>query len=269
MKNIIYILSFCFTLSFSSCDEDTIKQILDVNLTEAEIVEGLKSALVVGTDTSVTTVSAVNGYYKDEAIKILLPSEADVILQHTDKIREAINILNAVPLVDIEEDFIDKKIDETILAVNRSAEYAAVKATPIFVNAITTMSITDAVDILHGQDTSATHYLKNNTYDNLTNAFAPDINEALDKPLGTKGISANQAWETLVTEYNKIANNPLASVVGLEPIQETQLGTYVTHKALDGLFSKVAKEEKDIRTDIRARVNDILQKVFGTLDEKK
>ena len=267
MKKIIYSLSFCLTIFFFSCDDDTVKQIEQLfngNLTETEIVEGLKSALVVGTDTSVTTVSAVNGYYKDEIIKILLPPEADVIFQYKDEVSQALS------LIGLGEDYIDNKIEETVLTINRSAEYAAVKAQPIFVDAITSMSISDAVNILNGEDNAATEYLKTNTYDSLTNAFAPDINEALDKPIGTKGISANQAWETLVTEYNNLVSNPIVStLLNLEPVQETNLGTYVTHKALDGLYYKVALEEKDIRTDVTARVNEILQKVFGTLDEEE
>ncbi len=265
MKNFKYLFVFIFLLPFLSCDKDDAKKILDTlndNLSNEEIIEGLKSALVVGTDTSVTTVSAVNGYYKDEAIKILMPEEANIILDNKDDINSVAKLLF------LGDNFIDGLIEDLVLRINRSAEDAAVKAKPIFVKSITSMSIDDAVNILHGEENAATAYLKTNTFDSLTNAFAPDINASLDKPIGVKGISANEAWHTLTTEYNKIANNFLASAFGLEPIQETELGTYVTHKALDGLFMKVEKEEKDIRTDVNSRVNDILQKVFGELDKE-
>lgn len=231
-------------LSLSNCDEET-------GLSEAEIAQGLKEALKVGTDTAVTIVSALDGYYGDDLIKIILPPEADIIMEHKDDaILQAIGIGNL--------------IDNVILTMNRAAEDAAVEATSIFVNAITSMTISDAIDILHGQDTAATHFLRITTFSALKNAFQPKIKTSLDKPL-VLDKSTNETWSDLTTPYNTVAETLPGKAIGLEPVNST-LDEHVTVKALDGLFVKVADEERDIRNDPLARVNDILKKVFGELD---
>ncbi len=119
------------------------------------------------------------------------------------------------------------------------------------------MTIQDAFAILNGSDTAATHYLREKTYTDLKNAFQPKIAVSLDKPL-VGGISASDTWTSLTTAYNQVAQ----FVPGWNTVN-TQLDDHVTRKALNGLFIKVGDEEKDIRTDPVARVNDILKKVFG------
>jgi hypothetical protein len=231
-------------------------------LSSSEIVEGLKTALKVGTDSSVTKTSRINGFFKDEAIKILLPPEAAVIYENRNNA-----LVKAIGL--------DKKIDEAVLALNRAAEDAAKEAGPIFKNAITGMSITDGLSILKGKNpahpnppeafdsTAATGYLRFTTGDQLRNAFSPKVKASLDKKL-MGNFSPNEIWNTLTSSYNGVANRSFGMI---EPVDNTDLSAYVTEKALDGIFLKVALEEKKIRKDplawAKTSVGNILNRVFG------
>ncbi len=156
---------------------------------------------------------------------------------------------------------VDAFIEDMVLKLNRAAEDAAKEATPIFVDAITEMTIQDAFAILNGPDTSATHYLREKTFNNLQDAFQPKIATSLNKPL-VAGISAAETWNTFTTLYNDIANSPFGQLAGLTAVN-AELDAYVTTKGLYGLFVKVADEEKAIRNDPLARVTDILERVFG------
>ncbi len=230
---------------FTSCEET--KEIIDdltPALTEAEVVEGLKSALIVSTDTSVSRVSALNGYFGDPLIKILMPEEAAVI---TDNIE----------MLPFGQDY----VDEMVLKMNRAAEDAAAEAAEVFWSAITEMTISDAFNILNGDDNAATQYLIDHTYDKLQSLYQPKVNSSLEKPL-VEGVSANESWGFLTSNYNEVANSLIGQLAGLTPVN-VPLDEYVTTKALDGLFVKIAEEEKQIRHDPLARVNDILKRVFG------
>ena len=247
MKKIVllFLASTFFTLH--SCDvANDLMKVASQNLplTEQEVVNGLKSALEISTDTAVSIVSTTNGFFKDNAIKILLPPEADIITQNMNN-----PLLKAIG--------VSGMINDVVLRMNRSAEQASKQAAPIFVNAIKSMSIQDAFGILNGSDTSATHFFRVKTYGQLQNAFKPKIRNSLNKPI-VGGISANKAWGTLTSGYNEVAN-----FVPAWKKVNTNLDDYVTHKALDGLFLKVALEEKQIRNNPSARVNDILKRVFG------
>ena len=154
MKKILIVLVALMIPFMYSCEEaDEIIQ--NLGLTDTEIVAGLKEALTIGTDTAVNIVSKVDGYYKDELIKILLPPEADIIVDNLDK-----PILQGLGL--------DQLVENVIFKINRAAEDAANGAAPIFWDAITDMSIVDGYNILHGEDTAATHYLREHTYSGLT-----------------------------------------------------------------------------------------------------
>lgn len=232
-------------------------------LSNLDIIEGLKTALLVGTDSSVKFTSKINGYYKDEAIKILLPPEAKIIYENRNN-----NLLRLAG--------IDQKIEDAILALNRAAEDAASEAGPIFKNAIKNLTISDGLTILGGKNpltpetqsqfdsTAATAYLRSSTYNELSIAFSPKINNSLNKVL-VGNLSPNQIWNTLTSSYNTVASKSFGL---LEPSQNTNLGIYVTEKALDGLFYKVAQEEIKIRQNpwdwAKTSVGNILQKVFGT-----
>ena len=125
------------------------------------------------------------------------------------------------------------------------------------------MTISDGYNILHGDDTAATHYLRFHTFDELHNLFAPVLQNSLDKDL-VAGVSAQTAWNTITDQYNTIANSLPGQLAGLQPVS-TNLGSWVTTKALDGLFVKIADEEKAIREDPLARVTDLLRRVFGSI----
>ena len=247
MKKTLLLLFISTMVFITSCDvANDLMKVAEQNLplTEQEVVKGLKSALDVGTNNAVSIVSVSNGFFNDNAIKILLPPEAEVISQNMNN-----PLLKAIGVT--------KMIDDVVLRMNRSAEQAAKQATPIFVNAIKSMSIQDAFGILNGADNSATLYFKEKTYSQLQNSFKPKIRTSLNKPI-ISGISANKAWNTLTNGYNQVAN----LVPGWKTVN-TNLDDYVTKKALDGLFLKVTLEEKKIRSNPSARVNDILKRVFG------
>lgn len=184
----------------------------------------------VGTDTAVTRLNVADGFYKDEAVKIFLPEEAQVVYDY----------LSYLP-TDL--------VEQNILAINRAAEDAAKEATPIFVNAITDLTIQDGFDILHGDDTAATTYLKGKTYQQLYDAFKPKIDISLNKEL-VLGISAEDMYSKLINTYN------LASLNGFlfDEITSNSLSEHTTNRALRGLFMKVADEETLIREDPAHRV---------------
>ena len=213
-------------------------------LTEAEVVKGLKEALKIGTDNAASRISKTDGYFKDNLIKILLPPEADIVIKNIEKIPGG-----------------DKLVQDLIMSINRSAEDAAKEVAPIFASAITGMTIQDGFTILRGNNDAATQYLKRSTYDKLVNLYKPKINQSLDKKL-VAGVSANQSWETLTSQWNKLAGSVVGQIAGYQKV-ETKLDTYLTQKALDGLFLKLAIEEEKIRTNPSARVTDILKRVFG------
>lgn len=230
------VLGFMLLFAFSSCDEEGN---LVLPLSEAEIVEGLKEALKVGANNSVVQTNQTNGYFGNPQLKIPWPEEA----------AGAYNFINNnMPLL-------RPLLDDVVLRMNRGAEQASEKAKPIFVDAITTMSIQDARNILNGDDNAATVYLHSRTYTSLHTAFKPDIHSALE------AVGAASLWQQIANSYN-----PIASITpGINPIN-TDLADYTTTRALDGLFFLIEEEELKIRTDPLARISEILKRVFGRLD---
>lgn len=198
-------------------------------LSAETIASGLKEALQVGTERGAAKLSAADGFFKDAAIKILMPAEAQKVEQK----------LRGIGL--------GSQVDKAILSMNRAAEDASRSAAPIFVNAIKQMSIQDAVGILRGGDFAATDYLKGKTTANLTEAFRPVIELSLAK------MDATKHWNTVFSTYNKFSTEKV----------NTDLSAYVTEKALAGIFHEVALEEQKIRKDPMAQTTDLLKKVFG------
>ncbi len=241
LRRIILLAVLPFSiLSISACEEAN--QILEeLGLSNEEVVEGLKTALNVGTDTSVTRLSALDGYFKDEAVKILLPKEAEPVY----------NVLTSIPGG-------QTLLNNAVLAINRAAEDAAPEAKTIFVDAITGITIADGFTILNGGDTAATIYLSDKTRTPLTDLFKPKIQTSLSKPL-VLNTSAEKAYTDLINAYNTAS---LGGILWPE-IKTNSLSQHVTEKALDGLFVKVGDEERKIRRDPLHRVSEILQKVFG------
>lgn len=244
-KKFIIILLAVFPAFFTSCD---LLDGLSDSLSEEEIVEGLKTALQLGTDSSVTELNAVDGYYKNELIKIFLPPEADPILEKIDQIPGA-----------------EQKIEDVILRLNRSAEDAVTEAKPIFIDAITSMTIEDGLNILNGvssdskaafDSTAATSYLRAKTYTGLFSLYQPKIKTVLDKKL-VGDYSTNESWDILTSSYNLL--------VPIDQRVNTVLDDYATGKALDGVFYRIGVEEKKIRKDPYQWALDILDKVFGSV----
>jgi hypothetical protein len=199
-------------------------------LSADEIGRGLKEALQSGVNKGADRLSAVDGYYKS-AYKILLPPEA----------RQVADRLRSVPgFSGFEESVVEK--------INRGAEDAAKSAKPIFVNAITSMSISDAMGILRGEPDAATQYLRRVTYDQLYQAFNPVIVESLDK------FGAREYWANGINAYNRI---PLVKQANPD------LDDYVTRQALEGLFDMIKLEEANIRSNVSARTSDLLRRVFA------
>lgn len=200
-------------------------------LSNEDIVAGLKEALSVGARNSSEKLSSVDGFFGNAMIKVLMPEEA----------RKVESTLRNVGLGNM--------VDNAILSMNRAAEQASKSAAPIFVDAITSMSIGDAMGILRGNDSAATSYLKGKTTPQLTTAFKPVIDNAL------ASTNATKYWKDVFETYNKLPTT-------FNKVN-TDLSSYVTERALTGLFYQVALEEQKIRRDPAARVTDILKKVFG------
>jgi hypothetical protein len=219
----------------------------DVPLTEADVAKGLKEALIIGSKNSSAILSAVDGYYGDELVKILLPEEASVIIDNLSRIPGG-----------------DKLVEDVILRINRAAEDAAKEVAPIFVNSITAMTISDAFAILNGPDNAATQYLSNTTRADLYNLYKPKIRQSTEKEI-LGGISTKESWEALAGKWNTFATSVVGQLAGFDAVN-IDLDDYLTNRALDGMFLKVQDEEKKIRTSVSARVTPLLERVFGSVD---
>lgn len=218
-------------------------------LTEADVINGLKEALITGAKNSASKLAAENGYYGDALVKIPLPDEAKTIVENISKILGG-----------------DQLVEDVILRINRAAEDAAKEAAPIFVNSVTQMTIADAFNILNGADNAATTYLRNTTYDQLYQLYKPRIQASTEKDI-IGNISTKESWNSLTSKWNKIANSVAGKIAGLKPVN-TDLDDFLTSKALSGMFLKVEGEELKIRKEVSARITPVLQKVFGSLDKK-
>lgn len=251
-----YIFSLVFVFTFFSCAKlvqvaSTVGSGLLTNGTVSndQNVAGLKNALTVGIGSAVSNLGNINGFLGDAALKILLPPEAQ-------------SIVDNIKIIPGGQDLVNKAVE----SLNAAASDAVKSATPIFTSAITSMSIADGAQILFGGSSAATNYLKSKTYNQLTAAFSPKVNSSLDKKL-IGNTSTNQAWTSLTSAYNQVAGTSVGVIAGMKPVN-VNLEQYVTQKALDALFVKIADEENSIRTNPSARVTDLLKTVFGQLDSK-
>lgn len=200
-----------------------------------DINAGLKEALNKGITKQVSKLTAVDGFYKNELVKILLPSE----LQKVDQ------TLRKIGMADL--------ADKGLKVLNRAAEDAVKEATPLFVDAVKKITISDAKNILMGNEDAATTYLQNNTSTALYSKFSPVIETSLNK------VGADAIWTKIIKQYNSI---PLVSKVNPD------LKDYVTQQTMKGVFKMIAVEEKEIRTNITARSSNTLKKVFALQDKK-
>ena len=200
-----------------------------------DISAGLKEALNNGISKQVVKLTATDGFYKNEVVKILLPEE----------LRKVDTGLRKVGLGSL--------ADEGLKVLNRAAEDAVKEATPIFVDALVNMSFTDAKTILIGNENSATTYLQNSTSTALYGKFNPVIKNSFTK------VGADKVWANIITKYNLI---PFVQKVNPD------LTDYVTNQAMTGVFKMIAVEEKNIRTNLNARTSTLLQQVFAMQDKK-
>lgn len=201
------------------------------NLSNTQVVSGLKEALRIGANNAAGRLSVTDGFFRNAAVKILMPPE----------VQQVERTLRSVGMGSV--------VDKAILSMNRAAEDAAKQAAPIFVNAITSMSLQDGFSILNGGNNAATNFLKGRTTPALTTAFRPVINRSLDK------VGATSMWNTVFSTYNRL---PLVTKK-VNP----DLSGYVVEKALEGMFFSIAQEEMKIRTDPAAQVTSLLKQVFG------
>ncbi|MBO7428924.1 MAG: DUF4197 domain-containing protein [Paludibacteraceae bacterium] len=291
----ILLLSFVGASFFAvSCDDDVLN-----NLTSGDTVAALKEALTIGAKTAATNLGQKDGYYGDAMVKIGMPQEVATVaeLMSTSAGKTFLSAIGAEGL----------QTDNLIELMNRAAEKAAPESAEIFANAITKMTVADGESILFGKYTSqsaneegnvtasfgsdkaATSYLYDKTYSGLQTTFGSVVTSTFDQ-VSVSGLTLNNAWSSFSKGYNQIAEKKsttggkvamttlkaglaLAGKSALydkvDAIQtvNTNLGEYVTGKALDGLFTKVADKEVDIRTNAAARTSDLLKRVFGRLDE--
>jgi hypothetical protein len=240
MKKIIMLLLFVPLIATAQLKQ--LKKISKIKVpkitklaTIPDISAGLKEALNNGITKQVSKLTAEDGFYKNDFVKILLPSE----LQKVDRTLRSLGMSSLA--------------DEGLKVLNRAAEDAVKEATPIFVDAVKYMTFTDAKTILMGNENSATTYLETATSTALYDKFSPVIATSLDK------VNADKIWEQMINKYNSI---PLVKKVSPD------LKDYVTKETMKGVFKMVAVEEKEIRVNLKARTSPLLQSIFAMQDKK-
>ena len=260
------------TFAFTSCEE-----LFNSETQTFDTSAALKEALSIGAQTAAINLGKDGGYMNDAAVKIGVPEEVSTVMElaSTDAGQTVLSLMGA-------EMFND---GELIQLMNKAAEKAAPQSAAIFADAILGMTIKDADNILFGAQNAATEYLRATTYAGLTVVFGEVVTGVFDQ-VSVGGKTLNDAWEGFTQYYNRIidfkgtlsgaaamkvlsiANADLYNKVAAMERVNTNLGEYVTCKALDGLFVKVEEKEKGIRTDVSQRTTDLLRKVFGQLDEQ-
>lgn len=235
-KTLLYVLlAFIFltTAAYAGLIDDLLKGVDSLPKKQSDdstLISGLKEALSIGTENAVKNVSPLDGYFKNQAIKILMP----------EKIRHVADTLKKVGF--------QKEVDDFILSMNRAAEKAAPKASAIFIGSVKEMTFEDAKKIFHGGDTAATEYFQEKTSRKLFDEFKPIISSSMNS------VGVTHAYKDMISQYEAIP---------FVPKQSIDLDSYVTTKALEGLFYMIGQEEKKIRTDPAARVTELLKTVFG------
>lgn len=232
------ILVLVIAIQFAGCSElqKVVNQVSQGGaLTQAQIGNGLKQALDNGIKNQVSKLTAKDGFYKNELVKIVLPKELQVVDQGLRKIG------------------LSSLADEGLRAINRTAEDAVKTATPIFVDAVKEITFNDAKNILLGEQNAATTYLQGKTNTALYGKFNPVIKNSFAK------VGADKIWTNLINKYNSI---PLVKKVNPD------LTDYVTNQALKGVFTMIAVEEKGIREKVGLRNTALLRQVFALQDNR-
>jgi hypothetical protein len=240
MKKVLISLLFVPIISFAQLNQlkklaaSKIPKVTKLT-TLPDISAGLKEALNNGITKQVSKLTAEDGFYKNELVKILLPEE----LQKVDRTLRSLGMSSLA--------------DQGLVVLNRAAEDAVKEATPVFVDAVKKMNFTDAKTILMGNEKAATNYLETTTSTALYDKFSPIIATSLNK------VNADGIWSQIISKYNSI---PLVNKVNPD------LKDYVTKQTMKGVFTMVAIEEKEIRVNLKSRTSSLLQSVFAMQDKK-
>ncbi len=237
------LICMLMSVSFVACTPQQIQQVTDAifgsgGITDGEAKSGLTEALKIGLVSATGLLSAEDGYYGNNLVRIPWPEEAEFVM----------NAMSAIGMQD--------KVDNVTESLNRAAEKAAGEALDVFVQSLTQMSFQDAIGIVKGGDGAATDYFERTTTVILANKFRPIIENSLGD------VNATRIWENTIGIYNGLP------IPGKKPV-ETDLTTFVTQKAMQGLFLMVEKKENEIRGKVSERSSGILQKVFGYADQFK
>jgi len=209
--------------------DEALNQHSTAGLSNDKIIAGLKQALQVSTGKAVALTGKPDGFLKNEAIKILLPPKLQTL-------GRGMRMFG-----------MGQQVDELEVGMNRAAEQATPQAKAIFIAAVNKMTFADARRILTGNDTAATEYFKNSSTADLTAAFSPIVDRAMQRV----GV---------VQQYNRL----LATAPGASASRgQFDLNQYVVGKTLDGLFLMLGNEEKKIRKDPAAQTTALLREVFG------
>ena len=237
-KSMIRCAVIALALALTACSPQDLQTILGSSgtpsaLSNEEVIAGLKEALRLGAERAVSSTSAADGFWGNALIRVPFPEEA-------------IKVKNT--LLDLG---ITKPIEDFERTLNKAAEAAAKEAVPVFVDAITSMTIQDGFTILRGGENAATNFLRERTSGALRARFAPVVQNA------TQQVALTSYWQPLATAYNT------ATLLTGGKAVNPDLDAYVTDKALQGLFTVLAQEERRIRIDPLARTTALLQKVFG------
>ncbi|MDN3668589.1 DUF4197 domain-containing protein [Echinicola jeungdonensis] len=239
MKNLCFLLLSATILGVFGCTSSEVskfmKGVSEATLTDEDVSEGLKAALIKGISEGAESASKENGFYGNDLIRIGLPEEVQ-------KVENTIRRIG-----------FGSELDKVHLTINRGAENAALEAKPIFINAIKQLTLKDAWDILRGEDDAATQYLRKTTSGQLAQLFEPHIQESLNK------VGATRYYGEIVNTYNAFPT----TTNKLNP----DLKGYVTERAIDGLFKLIAQEEKAIRENPAERTSAILKRVFAAQDQ--
>ena len=227
----VFLFALLFSSLFYGCEVLNGLPQVGGGITETEAGQGIREALNQGLVNAVLQLNKEDGFFKDAFYKILMPSDA----------RKIENTLRDLGM--------GRMVDKAILQINRGAEDAAGFAKPIFVDAIKSMTLSDAIGLVRNGDTSATHFFREKTTDKLITTFQPVIKGSLDK------VDATKYYGDVVNTYNNFPT----TFKKINP----DLASFVTGKATAALFDLVSKEEKNIRQNIAARTSEILKKVFG------
>ncbi|WP_209332302.1 DUF4197 domain-containing protein [Lunatimonas salinarum] len=237
MKNLLVYLFLVGAFTAWSCTSADVNRFIQgasqATLTNEDVGDGLRDALVKGISEGADKASLENGFFGNELIRIALPEE--------------LTKLEAT----LRQFGLGAEVDRVLLTINRGAESAAKEAKPIFINAIRQLTIQDAFAILRGEQDAATQFLRRTTSAQLTELFQPKVQESLNQ------VGATRHYTDLVNAYNAI---PTTRKINPD------LNAYVTEMAIDGLFKLIAEEEQKIRANPAERTTAIMRRVFSAVD---